>query len=66
MRIMTGNVIFDEHIGEHGDDPKSAHFGQVIHDRRGVLSGVSPAQGGRDGPHIQDRNIKQLAAGMFM
>jgi hypothetical protein len=66
MRIMTGNVIFDEHIGEHGDDPEGAHFGQVIHHRRGVLSGVSPAQGGRDGPRIQDRNIKQLAAGMFM
>ena len=46
MRIMTGNAFFDEHVGEHGDDPERAHFGEVIHYGRGALRGVSPAQGG--------------------
>jgi hypothetical protein len=63
---MTGNVFFDEDVGQHGDNPERAHFGQVIHHGCGALRGVSAAQGGGDGPRIQDRNIKQLAPGMFM
>ena len=66
MRIMAGNMVFDEHVGEHGDDPQRAHLGQVIHHGCGSVSGVSPAQGGRDGPGIQDYDIKELPAGMFV
>jgi hypothetical protein len=66
MRIVTGNVFFDEHVGKHGDDPERAHFGEVIHHGRGALGSISPAQGGRHGPHVQDRDVKQLAASMLM
>jgi hypothetical protein len=66
VRIVTGHTVFDEQVREHGNDPESAHFGQVIHYGCGAVSGVSPEQGGRDGPRIQDRDIKELSASMFM
>jgi hypothetical protein len=66
MRIMTGNLFFHEQVREHGDDPERAHVGQVIDHGCGAVGGVSPAQGGRDGPCIQDHDIKELAAGMLV
>ena len=66
MIIMTGHAVFDEHVREHGDDAERTHFCQVILHGCGPISGVSPAQGGRDWPRIQDHDIKELAAGMFV
>jgi len=66
MRIVTGNVIFDKHVHKNGRNAERAHFGQVVHNRFGAIRGVSPAQGGRDRARIQDRDIKEFSAGMFV
>jgi len=66
MRIVTNNVIFDEDVRKYGRNAERAHFCQVIHNWFGAIRGVSPAQGGRDRARIQDRDIKELPAGMFM
>ena len=66
MRIVTDNVIFDEQVRKYGRDAERAHFCQVIHNWFGAIRGVSPTQGGRDWARIQDRDIKELPAGMFM
>ena len=66
MRIVTGNLIFDEHVRKYGRNAERAHICQVIHNWFGAIRSVSPTQGGRDWARIQDRDIKELPAGMFV
>ena len=66
MRIVTGNLIFDEHVRKYGRNAERAHLCQVIHNRFGAIRGVSPSQGGRDWARIQDHDIKELPTGMVV
>ena len=66
MSIVTDNAIFDEQVRKYGRNAERAHFGQVIHHGCGAVSGVTSAQGGRDGARIQNRDVKELPPSMFM